>query len=151
MLLLGGLGLLLIAAGLLLGLRSAFIVLTEPAVTGTIARIDTVAPNSANSSADAQTANSKVQFMPMIQYQMGDKSYEIKGQSANNYNTYKIGQALSVRYNPAHPEQGQVDSFPALWLGPIGLIILGLPFAYLARATLSRSAPDRRQRPMPTA
>jgi len=146
MLLLGGLGLLLIVAGVLLAARSVFIVVGQPAVTGTITQIDTVEPSSISSA-----PNNKVQFVPIIQYRVGDQSYQIKGQGANQYTTYQVGQAVSVRYNPQHPEQGQVDSFQQLWLGPIALIILGLPFAYLARGTLSPWGQNRRQSAIPAA
>jgi len=146
MLLLGGLGLLLIVAGVLLAARSVFIVVGQPAVTGAITQIDTIEPSSISNS-----PNNKAQFVPIIQYRVGDQSYEIKGQSASKYNTYQVGQTVSVRYNPQHPEQGQVDNFQALWLGPIALIILGLPFAYMARGTLSPWGQNRRQRPIPAA
>jgi len=148
MLLLGGLGLLLIVAGVLLAARSLFIVVGQPVVTGTIAQIDTI---EADSAAPAGSVDSKVQFVPIIQYRVGDQSYKIKGQSANKYTTYQVGQVVSVRYNPQHPEQGQVDSFQAPWLGPIALIILGLPLAYIARAALPSWGQFRRQRPIPTA
>jgi hypothetical protein len=41
---------------------------------------------------------------------------------------FKVGSALPVRYRVDHPEAAEVDSFMALWGGPLAFAVLGIVF-----------------------
>ena len=132
----------LLAGGMWLIIRNVTVVLREPVANGVITNITSFEDTTANDNG----SGSRTRFAPIIEYQVAGTAYHIQGASASTYTSITVGQAVPVRYDPAHPERGQVDSFQSIWLGPLGLTILGLPFSFVS---LAIARPGRPQKPAP--
>jgi hypothetical protein len=132
LLIFGGLGLLLLAAGLLLAGRNAVIVLSEPTVTATITRIESY--NVPVSRDDERQGDNGQRWRPIYEYHVGDHVYDIAGSNARTFNSDQVGTVASVRYNPQNPQDGVVDSFQSLWLAPSAFIVISVPLLLIAWA-----------------
>ena len=114
-LILGGLALLLLASGLILGVRGVILVTTESSANATVVAVLST------------QVGQGMAYITTFEFSVGDKTYDIKSvPQGGTRPTYRTGQVVPVRYDPANPSHAQLAGFRELWLGPLGLILLGL-------------------------
>ena len=78
------------------------------------------------------TDAAKVGSRPMIEYSVGEKTYQIQTKSHYPDNAYAIGQNVTVLYSPNHPQRGMLGSFREQWQFPLFLSIVSLTLLGLA-------------------
>ena len=131
-LILGLLALALLAGGLLLAARGAVLVLTEREASATVAAVLST------------QVGTRSAYVTTFEFRVGDQTYDIKSvpQSSQSYRT---GQVVPVRYDPANPSHAQLAGFRELWLGPIGLLVLGAALGFVAFALFGNPFTGRRR------
>jgi hypothetical protein len=66
-------------------------------------------------------------YRPMFRYQAADGSIRsFTARSGSSDQPYADGQAVTVLYDPAHPEDARLNGFYELWIGPVVLGVTGL-------------------------
>lgn len=63
---------------------------------------------------------------PVVEYKVGDKSYQAKGTYFTNSSEVKIGTTLNVWYNPNDPAEARIDNFRSDYINVVPLVVLGL-------------------------
>jgi len=119
-----GLAGLLLGAGLVLAARSASLVLTEPQANATMVGVIST------------QVGQGLAYVTMFEFTVGDQTYQIKSVPQSSRSTYRTGQVVPVRYDPANPNHAQLAGFRELWLGPIGLLVLGAAVGFVSVAVL---------------
>jgi hypothetical protein len=131
-LILGGLALLLLAGGLTLGARGVILVTTQSPANATV--VGVISTQSGQGMA----------YITTFEFTVGDNTYEIKSVPQGTRSTYRAGQVVPVRYDPANPSHAQLAGFRELWLGPLGLIVLGLALGGVGVALFGNPFTGRR-------
>jgi Protein of unknown function (DUF3592) len=67
-------------------------------------------------------------FLPIVEYEVGEKRFRCKGNSASKPASYKVGETVIILYKKDHPERGFIDSFFQRWLGPVVFSFGGIFF-----------------------
>jgi len=81
--------------------------------TGTVIRLD-------ESSGDGGTT-----YSPVFQYEVNGQIYEFESQNASSPPTHRVGEQDTIYYDPANPQNAQIDSFMDMWLAPGLLLCVG--------------------------
>jgi hypothetical protein len=69
-------------------------------------------------------------YTPKIQFTSDDgKEVIFVASTGSNIQRYRIGDIVKLRYSADNPDKADLDSFTNLWLGPIFLTLLALPFS----------------------
>jgi hypothetical protein len=50
-------------------------------------------------------------LVPVVEFQVGDKTYRIRGQVPSSPSPYSVGESVPVLYEPHKPQEGMIDSF----------------------------------------
>lgn len=61
-------------------------------------------------------------YSPVVEFRANNQLYSFEGDTASDPPAYRVGQQVSVRYDPANPSTAQIDSFVDRWLFPIIII-----------------------------
>jgi hypothetical protein len=61
-------------------------------------------------------------YSPVIEFQAAGQNYSFEGSNASDPPAYRVGQKITVRYDPANPDTAQIDNFFERWLFPIIII-----------------------------
>lgn len=73
-------------------------------------------------------------YSPIIQFTVNGQTYTIEGDSASNPPAYEVGEEVSILYNPANPNNAQINKLLERWLMPIiiipAMIITSLIFTF---------------------
>jgi hypothetical protein len=84
---------------------------------------------------------------PIVAYQVDGQTYRVRAHSSMGLfsRTYQLGDTIPVLYPPNEPDNGSLNTFADMWLGPIitgalGLSILGLWFCARRSARAQRFA-----------
>ena len=48
---------------------------------------------------DSSSDNDTWEYYPILEYKVGDKTYQVEGPASHNENKYKVGQEVSILYN----------------------------------------------------
>ncbi|OHD65872.1 MAG: hypothetical protein A2176_03420 [Spirochaetes bacterium RBG_13_51_14] len=73
----------------------------------------------------ARSRNDYNQFTPVIKFSTSTvEEFTFSPDSSSTNPRYKVGQEVSVLYDPDFPEDAHIKSFFALWIGPIVLFIV---------------------------
>ena len=75
-------------------------------------------------------------YIPVVEYGVNGTAYQCKGTVGFSPSLYKVGEVIMVRYPPAQPGKGHLDSFPDRWLIPllftgIGGVFSAVGFGFL--------------------
>ena len=76
-------------------------------------------------------------FKPIIQYKVGNQTYTFIGGNSSSPSAYQIGEGIELFYNPAEPENAQINTWYELWFFPgiITLVFLVAPTIMLLIAS----------------
>lgn len=81
--------------------------------------------------------NRSVTYAPRIRFVLPDGSnHEFTSTMSSSNPGYSVGQPVKVLYNPAKPDEAEVDSLLAIWGGPAILGFLGLVFTAVGAGSL---------------
>jgi hypothetical protein len=119
-----GLAVLLLGGGLVLAVRSASLVLTEPQANATMVGVIST------------QVGQGLAYVTTFEFTVGDQTYTIKSVPQSTRSVYRTGQVVPVRYDPANPSHATLAGFRELWLGPLGLLILGAAVGFVSVAVL---------------
>lgn len=61
-------------------------------------------------------------YVPVIEYQVQGAPYSMKGDIASDPPQYKVGEQVSILYDPADPKTAQIDRWSERWLFPALII-----------------------------
>ena len=78
-------------------------------------------------------------YSPVVEVRADGRVYSFESDNASDPPAYRVGQEVSVRYDPANPATAQIDSFGERWLFPIIIIPAMLFTALLLDFFLVRS------------
>jgi hypothetical protein len=77
-------------------------------------------------------------YKPIVEYMVGQDRFQCRGAVWSDPHIYSVGDRVSVRYNPDHPEIGMIDSFFQRWLGPLIFLSVGALFEAFILAGLKQ-------------
>lgn len=63
---------------------------------------------------------------PVVRYDVDGKAYEFTSSMSSKPPAYKVGEQVTVLYDPAEPSEGRLDGFMDLYMFPLIFGILGL-------------------------
>lgn len=109
-----GAGLLL--AGLFIASRNLFMLATNTQVVGIISYIDVKI---------VKGKSGGTFYHYYVTYPTREGKMHSAAITGGIYSPYAKGESVMVYYDPEHPEQAILNSFPTLWVAPTILIILG--------------------------
>jgi hypothetical protein len=119
-------GMLCTTIGIGLGWSSWSILFDAQRTEGAVAEFARVA--SPKNPAKGQPPNPKPGLAPVVQYQVGDQTYHIRGNVSSSGPAYTVGDKVYVLYPADKPADGRIDSFAENWLAPLALGGGGLLF-----------------------
>jgi hypothetical protein len=120
-LILGGLGLLFLAIGLVFGKVQAGRGGHARAM-GTV--IDVEISESYDNDRDQRRVTTH--YRPVVRFEPAPgQAVVIKATVTSNLNSFKLGQAVEVRYNPDQPEKGIFESAFRRFVGPVIFVAVG--------------------------
>ncbi len=70
-------------------------------------------------------------YSPIIAYDVDGRTYQLHSQNSADPPKYAEGDQVTLRYNPAQPDQARINDFWELWLLPGILVPAGLLMALL--------------------
>jgi len=111
------LGLLGTAIGVGLGWSSWSNLYDAQRTEGAVVELARVAPP--KNPGKGQPPNAKPGFAPVVQYQVGDQTYRIRGNVSSSSPAYTIGDKVNVLYPADKPADARIDSFAENWLAPV--------------------------------
>ncbi len=92
-------------------------------------------------------SDGKVLHKPVVDFiDRNDQRHRITGTTASSPPSYRIGEAVTVRYRPAEPTDAHLDSFMDSWLLVVILGGIGLVFTAFAAGFLTYAIRRRRIR-----
>ena len=90
-------------------------------------------------------------YKPIIQYDVDGETYTLESLNSSDPPAYRVGERVSLRYNPAKPEDARINSLWDLWLVPcllgpaalvLAVVINGGYFIAWRRGTLFQDSDD---------
>lgn len=78
-------------------------------------------------------------YSPVIEFQVNGQTYSFDGDTASYPPEYEVGEEVRVLYNPADPNNAQINKFSERWLMPIILIPAMIFAALLVNFFMIRS------------
>ena len=68
-------------------------------------------------------------YCPVVRFHTPNGvEYEFKSEHGSRPSMYKVGQKVTVLYDPADPEQADIRSAVGRWLAPAVMVFIGLGF-----------------------
>ena len=67
-------------------------------------------------------------FFPRIEFLAGGRKIDFVASSGRGIRGFAVGDTVSILYDPANPERADMATSSAMWLLPIVLAALSLPF-----------------------
>lgn len=71
-------------------------------------------------------------YYPVVRFVLPDDSrHTVQTDAGSSPPAYSVDDAVTVRYDPEHPDQARIDSFAgvlSLWIAPLVTCILGVAF-----------------------
>ncbi len=61
-------------------------------------------------------------YSPVIEFVANDQTYSFEGDTASDPPAYKVGEKVSILYDPADPNTAQINKWTERWLFPIIII-----------------------------
>ncbi len=122
-----GVGILLTVGGSIWAWNSFSFTQRAKATKGTIVAIDEqVSERKHNGEVTRRTFT----YAPVFVFRdTQGREYTVTASVRSAKRDYELGQEVAVLYDPADPQKASVDSFVALWLGPLALGFLGIVFS----------------------
>lgn len=143
------LGSLAVICGVVWGIRSLALLVGGEQTAGTVVEVREELPSESTirqrmSEGESRHEASKPEFVPVVEYEVDGEKYRIEHAvvSRNRSLVSEVGQTVEVLYKADRPAEGGVNSFFALWGGPLLFAAVGSIFAALGIFNLRR----RRQR-----
>jgi hypothetical protein len=130
-----GVGLAVLAGGLIYGVVILVFVARADHAVGKVVRIATV--KNAAPLMD-QVKGSGEYFYPVVQFRTASgKLVEFRAASGSQEAKYSVGDSLPVVYDPSDAKDGRIDTLWGVWGGPI--ILLGIGIIFLVLGLISPS------------
>ena len=60
--------------------------------------------------------NSRPTYAPVFTYAVAGQTYRVTSELATSPASFSVGESVTVRYDPANPQAGRIDSFANRWL-----------------------------------
>ncbi len=74
-------------------------------------------------------------YCPQVEFRASNaQTYKFQSEVGSQPPAYKIGQSVQVVYEPADPNQAEIDSFMAMWFMPGCMVLFALVFSMLGLA-----------------
>lgn len=61
-------------------------------------------------------------YVPVLEYTVNGQNYTIRGNTASSPPQYRVGEKVSILYDPSTPEKAQINNWTERWLMPVLLI-----------------------------
>jgi len=84
-----------------------------------------------------QATSSKPGLAPLVEYQVGGRTYHVRGQVSSSSCPYGVGDTVTVLYSLDRPSDGKIDCFSESWLAPLIFGAAGLVFTLSGLGMLS--------------
>ncbi len=79
-------------------------------------------------------------YSPVVSFTAQGKSYTFESSTSSDPPAYRVGEEVSLRYDPANPQRADIDSFvTSPWLYGIVLAVLGIATLVLNGVFLHRT------------
>jgi hypothetical protein len=78
-------------------------------------------------------------YVPMIEFTASGQTYSFQGDTASDPPQYKVGEEVSILYDPANPNTAQLNKWTERWLFPIIIIPAMLLAALLVNFFMIRA------------
>ncbi|WP_455382070.1 DUF3592 domain-containing protein [Salinispira pacifica] len=124
-----GIGLAMLAGGLIYAVVILAFIGRAAHTEGTIVRIDSV--KNAVPFMD-QVKGSGVIYYPVVQFKTQDgKTIDFRAASGSQRPRFSVGDSVSVMYDPANPSDSRINSLWGVWGAPLILLGIGALFLLL--------------------
>ena len=78
-------------------------------------------------------------YSPVIEFEANGQTYSFEGDTASDPPQYKVGEEVSVIYDPAKPDTAQINKWSERWLFPLIIIPAMILTALVVNFVLIRS------------
>ncbi len=120
----GGLGLALVAGGLVWGGRRFNLRQSGERTMGTV--VENFESAKTEKVPGKTTSVQLLTYYPVVEFSAAGKTLRFRGSTGSDVPEYKVGASVGLIYSRENPSVAQIANFNQFWLGPLVLVLAGL-------------------------